>query len=249
MRKPVIAANWKMYKTPTEAQQFMKVFLPLVAHHERDEILIFPSITSLSVVITAAAGSNVEVGAQNIHYAEEGPYTGETSAPMIKAIGATHVIIGHSERRQYFCETDEIVNQKLHAAIEYGLTPVLCIGENLEEREHGKTEVVLLRQSQKALKGVIPKIAESFLVAYTPIWATGTGKTADPEVVGMAHFLIRSEIARLLGRKAAESVRILYGGSVNAGNASTFLNQPEIDGVLVGGASLDPQTFANIVKH
>jgi triosephosphate isomerase len=249
MRKPVIAANWKMYKTPVQAQEFVKAFLPLVANHERDEIVLCPSYTSLSAVIAAASGSNVAVGAQNMHYAEEGAFTGETSALMLKAIGATHAIIGHSERRQYFAETDETVNQKIHCAIRHSLTPIICIGEKLEEREAGKTEEVLVRQTEKAFKGVEPETAENFVVAYEPVWAIGTGRTATPEMAGMAHFYIRSEIARLLGRKAADCIRILYGGSVKPDNASGLLNQPEIDGALVGGASLDPQSFAKIVKY
>jgi triosephosphate isomerase len=195
------------------------------------------------------SGSNVAVGAQNMHYAEEGAFTGETSPLMLKAIGTTHVIIGHSERRQYFGETDEIVNQKILAAIKHSLTPIICIGEVLEEREAGKTEQVLLRQAEKAFKGVAPETAEDFIVAYEPVWAIGTGRTATPEMAGMAHFFIRTEIARLLGRKAADSIRILYGGSVKLDNATALLNQPEIDGALVGGASLDPQSFAKIVKY
>jgi triosephosphate isomerase len=249
MRKPVIAANWKMYKTPAQSQEFLKTFLPLVANHDRDNVLICPSATSLSVVIAAASGSNVQVGAQNMHYADEGAFTGETSPVMLKAIGTTHIIVGHSERRQYFGETDEIVNQKLHAAIRNQLTPILCVGETLEEREAGKTNEVLLRQCQRAFKGVPPEVAEGFVVAYEPIWAVGTGKTATPEIAGLSHFVIRSEISRLLGRKAADSIRILYGGSVKPDNASALLNQPEIDGALVGGASLDPQSFAKIVKY
>jgi triosephosphate isomerase len=249
MRKPVIVANWKMYKTPAQAQEFLKVFLPLVNNHDRDEIVLCPSHTCLPVVIAATAGSNVAVGAQNMHFAEEGAFTGETSALMLKAIGTTHVIIGHSERRQYFCETDEVVNQKLHSAIHHGLTPILCIGEILEERETGNTEEVLRRQTEKAFKGVVPETAENFILAYTPVWATGTGKTASPQTAGMAHFFIRTEIARLLGRKTADCIRILYAGSVRPENGSTLMSQPEIDGVLVGGASLDPQSFTKIVKY
>jgi len=248
-RKPLIAANWKMYKTPAQAQEFVKAFLPLVANHDRDEIVLCPSYTSLSPVIAAVSGSNVEVGAQNMHYAEEGAFTGETSPLMLKAIGTTHVIIGHSERRQLFGETDEVVNQKIHAAIKHNLTPIICIGEVLEEREAGKTEQVLLRQAEKAFKGVVPERAEEFIVAYEPVWAIGTGRTATPEMAGMAHFFIRTEIARLLGRQAADAIRIVYGGSVKPDNATGLLNQPEIDGALVGGASLDPHSFAKIVKY
>ena len=249
VRKPVIVGNWKMYKTPAQALEFVKLFLPLVIDHDRDEIVLCPSLTSLPTVIEATAGSKVAIGAQNMHFAEEGAFTGETSPLMLKAIGTTHVIVGHSERRQYFNETDEIVNQKLHSAIKHGLTPILCIGEILEEREAGKTEEVLRRQAEKAFKGVIPETAENFILAYTPVWATGTGKTATPETAGMAHFFIRTEIARLLGRKTADNIRIIYAGSVKPDNISTLLSQPEIDGVLVGGASLDPHSFAKIVKY
>jgi triosephosphate isomerase len=238
-----------MYKTPAQAQEFVKAFLPLVANHDRDTIVLCPSYTSLSPVIAAVSGSNVFVGAQNMHYADEGAFTGETSPLMLKAIGTTHVLIGHSERRHCFGETDEMVNQKLHAAIRHNLTPILCVGETLEEREAGKTDEVLLRQSQRAFKGIPPETAESFILSYEPVWAIGTGKTATPEMAGLAHFVIRSEIARLLGRKAADSIRILYGGSVKPDNASALLNQPEIDGALVGGASLDPHSFAKIVKY
>ena len=249
MRKPFIAANWKMYKTPAQAQEYVKNFLPLVAGNNRDEIVLCPSATSLAAMIGAVKGTNIAVGAQNMHWAEEGAYTGEISPLMLKAVGATHVIIGHSERRQYFGETDEMVNQKIHAAVRHNLIPIICIGEDLEQREAGKTEEVLLRQSERALKGVVPETAESFIIAYEPIWAIGTGRTATPEMAGLAHFHIRSEVARLLGRKAADCIRILYGGSVKPDNASALLNQPEIDGALVGGASLDPQSFARIVNY
>jgi len=249
MRKALIAANWKMYKTPAQAEEFVKAFLPLVAGYDRDEIVLFPSDTSLATVIAATAGSNVEVGAQNMHFAEEGAYTGETSALMLKAIGATHVLIGHSERRQYFAETDETVNKKLATAIKHKLIPIVCIGEVLAEREAGHTDEVLRRQITLALTGVTPEDAATIVVAYEPVWAIGTGKTATPEMAAEAHLLIRSEIARRLGRQVADTIRILYGGSVKPDNATALLNQPEIDGALVGGASLDPQSFAKIVKY
>jgi triosephosphate isomerase len=249
MRKPLIAANWKMYKTPAQAEEYVKTFLPLVAGHDRDEIVICPSDTSLNAVIPAVAGSNVGVGAQNMHFAEEGAYTGETSALMLTAIGATYIIIGHSERRQYFNETDETVNKKLATALKHKLTPIVCIGEILAEREAGHTDEVLRKQISLALVGVVPEDAENIVVAYEPVWAIGTGKTATPEIAASAHLLIRSEIARRLGRHVADSIRILYGGSVKPDNATVLLNQPEIDGALVGGASLDPQSFSKIVKY
>jgi triosephosphate isomerase (TIM) len=249
MRKPLIAANWKMYKTPAQAEEYVKSFLPLVKDHDRDEIVLCPSDTSLNAVVPAVAGSNVAVGGQNMHFAEEGAYTGETSALMLNAIGATHVIIGHSERRQYFNETDESVNKKLATALKHKLVPIVCIGEVLAEREAGHTDEVLRKQISLALVGVNPEDAESIVVAYEPVWAIGTGKTATPEIAASAHLLIRSEIARRLGRHVADSIRILYGGSVKPDNATALLNQPEIDGALVGGASLDPQSFAKIVKY
>jgi len=248
-RKPLIAANWKMYKTPAQAQEFVKAFLPLVANHDRDEIVLCPSDTSLSVVIAATAGSNVAVGAQNMYFVDEGAFTGETSPVMLKAINTTHVLIGHSERRQYFCESDETVNRKLHAALRHGLKPIVCVGEMLEEREAGMTEEVLLRQIGNALEGVTAEQAEPIVIAYEPVWAIGTGKTATPDIASEAHAIVRSEIAKVLGRKSAEEMRILYGGSVKPENCPALMNEPEIDGALVGGASLDPQSFAKIVKY
>ncbi len=248
-RKALIAANWKMYKTPVEAQNFVKTFLPLVTNHDRDEIVLAPSFTSLSVVIAAVSGSNVSVAAQNVHFAEEGAYTGETSAAMLTAIAATHVLIGHSERRQYFNETDETVNLKLKTALKHNLVPIVCIGEVLAEREGGKTGEVLQRQVSKGLAGLSPEEAAPIVIAYEPVWAIGTGKTATPEMAAEAHLVIRSEVARALGREVADAMRILYGGSVKPDNASSLLNQPEIDGALVGGASLDPHSFAKIVKY
>ncbi len=248
-RKPVIAANWKMYKTPAQAQEFVSAFLPLVTNHDRDEIVLCPSTTSLSVVIAATTGSAVAIGAQNMYFAEEGAFTGETSPLMLKAIGATHVLIGHSERRQYFGETDEIVNKKLFAALKHGLKPIVCIGEALADRECGQTEEVCLRQIRKGLEGITPEQAEPIVIAYEPVWAIGTGRTATPETACEAHTLIRRDLARMLGQDVADATRIIYGGSVKPENIATLMAQSEIDGVLVGGASLDPQSFAKIVKY
>jgi triosephosphate isomerase len=248
-RKPLIAANWKMYKTPAQAQEFMKNFLPLVANHERDEIVVCPSFTSLSVVLAAATGAGVAVGAQNMHFADEGAYTGETSPLMLKAIGATHVILGHSERRQYFAETDALINKKLQTALQHGLVPIVCVGEVLAERESGKTAEVLLRQTRGVLAEIAPDAAAPIVIAYEPVWAIGTGKTATPEMAANAHEIIRTEVAKLLGNDVAGSLRILYGGSVKPENATTLMSEVEIDGALVGGASLDPQSFAKIVNY
>lgn len=249
MRTVLIAANWKMYKTPAEAKTFIDAFLPLVKGHSRDEIALFPSATALATVIEAAKGSNVAVGCQNIHFAEEGAYTGETSANMLTSIGGTHTLIGHSERRQYFAETDEIVNKKLHTALKHKLIPVVCVGEVLAQREGGKTEEVLRTQTAGALVGITPETAKTIVIAYEPVWAIGTGKTATPAMAVEAHKIIRAEVAKLLGQPVADAMRILYGGSVKPENASALMNEVEIDGALVGGASLKPDSFAGIVKY
>jgi triosephosphate isomerase (TIM) len=248
-RKALIAANWKMFKTPAEAKAFTDAFLPLVAGHDRDEIALFPSVTSLATVVEAVKGSNVAAGLQNMHFAEEGAYTGETSAHMLKAVGATHTLIGHSERRQYFNETDEVVNKKLHTAIKHGIIPVVCVGELLAEREADQTAEVLLRQLKGALHGINAAHAHSLVIAYEPVWAIGTGKTATPEMAVEAHMIIRAELANILDSHVAKATRILYGGSVKPDNATSLLGEEEIDGALVGGASLKPDSFAAIVKY
>ncbi|HEV2135181.1 MAG TPA: triose-phosphate isomerase [Terracidiphilus sp.] len=248
-RTALIAANWKMFKTPAEAQAFMDTFLPLVASHTRDEIALFPSPVLLPTVVEAAKGSRVKVGAQNIHFAEEGAYTGETSILQLKALGGTHTLIGHSERRQYFAETDEIVNRKLHTALKHGIVPVVCVGEVLEEREAGKTAAVLKTQVKGAFAGITPEAARPIVIAYEPVWAIGTGKTATPEIAADAHRIIREEMGKLLGGDIAASMRILYGGSVKPDNVTALMSQEEIDGALVGGASLKPDSFTAIVKY
>jgi len=248
-RKALIAANWKMYKTPTEALAFVDAFLPLIAGHSRDEIALFPSTTSLATVVKAVEGSGVLAGLQNMHFAEEGAYTGETSAAMLKAVGATHTLIGHSERRQYFNETDEIVNKKLHTALKHGIVPVVCIGEHLHERESGETGAVLMKQLKGALAGITASAASTLVIAYEPVWAIGTGKTATPEMAVEAHMIVRAELANILGSHVAKATRILYGGSVKADNATALLGEEEIDGALVGGASLKPDSFAAIVQY
>jgi triosephosphate isomerase len=245
-RKALIAANWKI---PAEAAAFVEAFLPLVSGHTRDEIALFPSPVLLPTVIAAASGSNVAVGAQNIHFAEEGAYTGETSVGQLIAVGGTHTLIGHSERRQYFAETDEIVNKKLHTALKHAIVPIVCIGEVLEEREAGKTESVLKTQITGAFAGITVEAAAPIVIAYEPVWAIGTGKTATPEMAAEAHKIIRAEVAKLLGADVASAMRILYGGSVKPDNATALMGQEEIDGALVGGASLKPDSFAAIVKY
>jgi triosephosphate isomerase len=248
MRKLLIAANWKMYKTPTEAQSFLHTFLPLVKGQTHNEIVICPPAIDLAPVVEGVKGSHVAVGAQNMHYEDAGAFTGEICAPMLLSVGVTHVILGHSERRQYFCETDDGVNKKLVAALRHNLIPIVCVGEHETERDDGKTREVLCRQISRAIYQIDPAKLAPMVVAYEPIWAIGTGKTASPAMAAEAHFIVRSEIARLVGREIAEATRILYGGSVKPDNAAALLGQPEIDGALVGGASLDPNSFASIVK-
>jgi triosephosphate isomerase len=248
-RKKLIAANWKMFKTPVEAKAFVDAFLPLVAGHDRDEITLFPSPVLLPTVVATAKGSNVAVGCQNIHFAEEGAYTGETSIGQLKAVGGTHTLIGHSERRQYFGETDDIVNKKLHTALKHGIIPIVCIGEVLAEREAGKTASVLKTQVTGAFVGITPEAAAPIVIAYEPVWAIGTGKTATPEMAVDAHKIIRAEVAKLLRPNVAAKMRILYGGSVKPDNATALCGQEEIDGALVGGASLKPDSFTAIVKY
>lgn len=247
-RRKLIAANWKMYKTNEDAQKFMRDLLPLISEHTRDEVAVFPPYTALAATIEAARGSSVRIGAQNLHWEKEGAFTGEVSAGMLKSIGCNAVIIGHSERRQYFCETDDTVQKKLRTALDSGIFAIVCVGERLDEREAGQTGPVCCRQIGIALRGVAAADIANFAIAYEPVWAIGTGKTATPEMAGDAHATIRAEAAQSIGKEAAQQLRILYGGSVKPENATTLMSQPEIDGALVGGASLDPQSFAKIVK-
>jgi len=248
MRKLLIAANWKMYKTPTEAQSFLHTFLPLVKDQTQGEIVICPPAVDLPTAVHAVKGTEVLVGAQNMHFAEEGAFTGEISASMLVSLGVSHVIIGHSERRQYFAESDDDVNRKLIAALKHHLVPIVCIGENEEQRERGLTEEVVCRQISRAIRQIEATKLRTMVIAYEPIWAIGTGKTASPAIAAEAHLIVRSEVARLVGRPVADALRILYGGSVKPENAGALLNQPEIDGALVGGASLDPHSLTAIVK-
>jgi triosephosphate isomerase len=238
-----------MYKTPDQTVAFFRDFLPMVSQHERDEIAVCPPFIDLAASVEAARGSNIAIGAQNMYWEKEGAFTGEISTGMVLAAGCTHVIIGHSERRQYFGETDDMVNLKLKAALEAGLTPIVCVGEVLEEREAGLTEDVLRRQCLRAFHAISGKKAGKLVVAYEPVWAIGTGKTATPELAAEAHALIRSEAGKAFGDELAGRMRILYGGSVKPENAKALMNEEEIDGALVGGASLDPKSFAAIVKY
>jgi triosephosphate isomerase len=249
MRKKLIAANWKMYKTPDQAREFVAAFLPLVQDHSRDDIVLCPPFVVIPAVVEALKGTRIGVGGQDLFWEKDGAYTGEVSCNMLQAVGCSHVIIGHSERRQYFGETDDTVNRKLKAALTAGLQPIVCIGEVLQEREAGLTEEVLERQCNLAFSDISGVEATPLIVAYEPCWAIGTGKTATPEMAADAHQVIRAQAAKAFGDETAQGMRILYGGSVKPENAKALMSQVEIDGALVGGASLDPKSFAAIVKY
>ena len=245
MRKPIIAGNWKMNNTASEGVALVKAIAPLVKNASCDVVVCVPAI-DIPAVSEALKGTNIGLGAENVHYAEKGAFTGEISAAMLKEYGVKYVIIGHSERRQYFGETDETVNKRTLTAIAAGLTPIVCIGESLEERETGKTEEVLARQIHEGMKNIqdITKI----VIAYEPIWAIGTGKTATAEQANETIGFIRKTIGEMFCPKCAEALRIQYGGSMNAGNCKELMAMPEIDGGLIGGASLKAPDFAAIVN-
>src|SRR5580704_16569586 len=248
MRTPLMAGNWKMYKTPAETQAFFDAFLPLVAGATGRDAAICPPYVDLPVALAATQGSKVGIGAQNLAPGKEGAMTGEISGHMLQAIGVKYVIIGHSERRQFFGETDAGVLAKTKAALEYGLTPIVCVGELLAQRESGSTEAVLNAQFEG---GIAPLTAEQFskiVIAYEPVWAIGTGKVATPEQAAEAHAYIRGRIAAKFGTGQAVATRILYGGSVKPDNVAGLMQKLDIDGALVGGASLDPKSFAAIVN-
>jgi triosephosphate isomerase (TIM) len=243
-----MAGNWKMYKTPAETTQFLEKFKPLVALSEHCEIVICAPYPCLPAAVSAAAGTRIGVGAQNVYWSKEGAFTGEVSAPMLKAAGCSHVIVGHSERRQYFGETDATVLKRTQAALEYGLTPIVCAGELLEERESGRTSAVLGTQFAGGIAGLTAEQFAKIVIAYEPVWAIGTGKVATPEIAADAHRVLRGAVRAKYGEAAAGAVRILYGGSVKPDNVKGLMAQPEVDGALVGGASLDPVSFASIVN-
>ena len=247
MRVPVIAGNWKMYKTAGEAAAFAKAFLPLVAGVSGVEIVLAPPFPSIAPLSAALRGSFVRVASQNVHFAEEGAYTGEVSPGMVKDAGATHCIVGHSERRQYFAEDDASVNRKTRAALSAGLTPILCLGETLSEREAGGTFDVVSRQLGEGIREIPAAQAPKLVLAYEPVWAIGTGKTATPDQAQEVHAFLRARMREAWGGAAAE-VRVLYGGSVKPENIAELMAKEDIDGALVGGASLSPESFARIVK-
>ncbi|MFA5353111.1 MAG: triose-phosphate isomerase [Thermodesulfovibrionales bacterium] len=244
MRKPFIAANWKMNKTVGETRTFLEEFIPLVKDVQDVEIVIAPPFASLFSASALLKDTAIHLAAQNVFFEDKGAYTGEVAPGMLTDLGCSHVIIGHSERRQYFHETDEIVNKKIKAARRHGLQVILCIGESLDERESGKTFEVLGRQLEEGLKE-IPR--EGLVVAYEPIWAIGTGRTATPEQAQETHKHIREKLAAIYG-ELSEGIQILYGGSVTPDNVVTLMNCPDVDGALVGGASLKADSFSQLVR-
>ena len=247
-RIPIMAGNWKMYKTPSETAAFFERFCPLVQDAAHCEIVICPPFVDLDASLQAAHGSNVEIGAQNLHWAKEGAYTGEVSAGMLAAVGCQWVIVAHSERRQYFGETDETALKKICAALDAGLKPIYCVGEHLQDREAGKTQHVVGLQIQNCACKLAPEQFQRIAIAYEPVWAIGTGKVATPEIAAEAHSFIRGKIGEAFGAAAATACRILYGGSVKPDNVAGLMAQEDIDGALVGGASLDATTFSAIVN-
>ena len=244
-----MAGNWKMFKNAAQTSAFFEQFNPLVERAEHCEIVICPPYPNLPAAVAAAQGTRIAIGAQNVcTETKEGAFTGEVCASMLKNVGCTHVIIGHSERRQYYGETNETVLKKTLAALASGLTPIVCVGEMLEHRESGRTNDVILDHCQGGTKGLSAEQFAKILIAYEPVWAIGTGKTATPEMAADAHRVIRGHAQSAFGSQAAAGLRILYGGSVKPDNIKTLMAQPEIDGALVGGASLDAISFASIVN-
>ncbi len=247
LRKAVIAGNWKMNKTPAEAKELLEGILPLVKDADCDVVACVPFV-DLSAALETAAGSNVKIGAENCHWEPSGAYTGEISAPMLAAMNVPYVIIGHSERRTYFGETDVTVNKRVKAALASGLTVILCVGEYLEQREQGVTGEVVAMQTKIDLQGVSAEELKRVIIAYEPVWAIGTGKTATAAQANEVCALIRATVTGLYSQADADALTIQYGGSMNAKNAEELLDQPDVDGGLIGGASLKPADFAAIVK-
>ena len=247
LRKAVIAGNWKMNKTPAEAKELISAIAPLVKDAGCDVVACTPFV-DLASAQEAAAGTNIQIGAENCHWEKSGAYTGEISAEMLASMGVNIVIIGHSERRQYFGETDVTVQKRVRAALDAGLTVILCVGETLEQREQGITSELVAMQTKIALGGVSEEELKRVIIAYEPVWAIGTGKTATAQQANEVCHTIRECIASVYSQAAADGITIQYGGSMNAGNAAELLAQPDVDGGLIGGASLKPNDFATIVK-
>jgi len=248
MRRPVIAGNWKMYKTQADTQAFLSAFIPLVGNAKHCDIVIAPPFTDIPAAVQAAKGTSIGIAGQNVSWEREGAFTGEISAGMLVEAGCRYVIIGHSERRQFFGETDERVAKKTKAALAVGLTPIVCIGELLEDREAGRTEQVCKRQFLDGLGALTGEEFSRILIAYEPVWAIGTGRTATPEIAAAVHRFVRQCTAQRFSPSQAEALRILYGGSVKPDNIKPLMAQEELDGALVGGASLDAKSFASIVN-
>ena len=246
MRTPIIAGNWKMNMTPAEAERLVVELIPLVKD-AACEVVVCPPYVDLALVGKLLVGTNIKLGAQNIHWAPKGAFTGEISADMLLAMGVSHAIVGHSERRQYFGETDETVNKRAKAALDANITPIICVGESLEQRESGVTETIVSKETVAALAGFSAEEVVRSVIAYEPIWAIGTGKTATSEDANTTIKVIRDAIAGVYGQKVADEVRIQYGGSMNAKNATELMAMPEIDGGLIGGASLKSEDFSKVV--
>lgn len=247
LRRPVIAGNWKMNKTPAETTTLINELKPMVANADCDVVLCVPYV-DLTAALEAAKDSNIKVGAQNVHWAESGAFTGEISAPMLKEIGVEYVIIGHSERRTYFGDTDVTVQKRVRAALDAGLKVILCVGEYLEQREQGITAEVVSLQTKIALGGVSEEELKNVIIAYEPVWAIGTGRTATAEQANEVNLTIRNVIEALYSKKAADAFVVQYGGSMNAGNAAELLAMEDVDGGLIGGASLKAADFTKIVE-
>lgn len=248
MRKPIIAGNWKMNMTPTESIELISALAPLVKNADCDVVVCPPAI-DLSFVAEAISGTNIKLGAQNVHWADKGAFTGEISARMLCDLGVKYTIVGHSERRQYFGETDETVNMRARAAIAAGITPIICVGESLEQRENGVTDAVVTVQTVAALKDMEPEQVAALVIAYEPIWAIGTGKTATKEDANATIKVIRDAVKGVFGQSVSERVRIQYGGSMNPKNVSELMGMDEIDGGLIGGASLKAEDFSKVVNY
>lgn len=249
MRIPLIAGNWKMFKTTAEAVALASALVELLKNVDDVEVAVCPPFTTLHAVSKVLASSGIALGAQDLHWEKEGAYTGEVSAPMLLDVGCRYVIVGHSERRQYFSETDGMINKKTRAALEHDLTPIVCVGETLEEREAGRTFEVIEDQVRGSLADLSPEQGRRLVIAYEPVWAIGTGRTATPVEANEAQGFIRTLLASRFGKEISDRIRILYGGSVKPDNIATLMAEPEIDGALVGGASLDAHSFAKIVKY
>ena len=247
-RRPLIAGNWKMFKTGPEAVETADRLANLLSTPIDVDVMIAPPFTALATVSDILKKTRISLGAQNLFWEEEGAYTGEVSASMLVSAGCSHVIVGHSERRQYFGETDDTVNKKIMAAVKNNLIPVMCIGESETERESQETFSVLDRQVQEGLRGFSADEMETLVVAYEPVWAIGTGKTATADQAQEVHQFLRMMLEKKFGNKLAKSIRILYGGSVKPDNITELMTMPDIDGALIGGASLDPETFSKIAK-